>query len=123
VPQFKGTVGQFDAGASFVDFLEKNASSTVQLNITIPDGQFNGSNEAGNVFFIIFDDCDNQADSEAPSAGPCSGTEVNIGNSDSGSLMTHQNGAWHLAGQFQVGDESGPLQGLMSIDLEADGHP
>ncbi len=121
LPRFTGVVGQFDAGTSFIDFLEKNPDREVQLSISIPDAEFKGSNEAGNTFFIIFDDCGNQPEDEAPAAGPCTGTEVTVSNPDGPSLLNHKNGAWQLSGRFQVGEESGPLQGLMSFELEAGG--
>lgn len=118
LPQFTGTVGQFDAGANFVEFLRKNTDREIQLNITIPEAEFDGSNEADNSFFIIFDDCGEQPADEKPVAGPCTGTEVDVTNPDGPSLLEHDKGAWHLSGRFQVGEETGPLQGLMSIELE-----
>jgi hypothetical protein len=118
LPAFTGVVGQFDAGANFVAFLEKNADREVQLNITIPDTEFDGSAEDDNSFFVIFDDCGDQAEDEKPVAGPCTGTEINVVNPDGPTLLSHGKGAWKLTGRFQVGEETGPLEGLMSVALE-----
>jgi hypothetical protein len=118
LPAFTGIVGQFDAGANFVGFLEKNANHEVQLNVTIPDTEFDGSAEDDNSFFVIFDDCGDQPEGEKPVAGPCTGTEVNVVNPDGPTLLIHGNGVWKVTGRFDVGEETGPLQGLMSVALE-----
>jgi hypothetical protein len=122
LPHFDGVIGQFDASAAFVDFLEKNADREVQMSITIPESEFKGSTDADRTFFILFDDCGTQPEDEPPVPGPCTGTEVTVNNGGGPSPLVHKNGAWQLSGRFQVGEESGPLQGLMSIELERDLH-
>lgn len=117
LPQFTGVVGQFNAGTNFIQFLETNVDREVKLNITVPDAEFDGSTEDDNSFFIIFDDCGSQPADEKPVAGACTGTEIKVTNPDGPSLLNHRGVAWQLNGPFEVGEETGPLQGLMSIEL------
>jgi hypothetical protein len=130
-PHFSATVGQFEAGAAFTDFVFAHQKEIVRLTVameeedfdgSLPDGidEADGADEAG--FFVLWEACEGLPKGAAPSTEYCTGTEINIdanGVDPADSGLSHARGTYRLEGYFAVQGCDGPHQGLMGCTLKA----
>ena len=113
-PKFAGATGHLDHENGFLDFLDTNAGHIVQLDVTIPNAEYQGGEESNFAFFVLFEACsDETAKGEKPSIVNCQGTEIHVPKAS----IRREGNSWRLRGQFEPGEPTGPRQGMFAINL------
>ncbi len=124
-PHFSATVGHFEDGVAFTDFVFAHQKEIVRLTLTMEEDDFDGSfpdGAAGAAFFVLWEACEGLPEGAASSTEYCTGTEVNIdpnGVDPADSGLSHSRGTYRLEGYFAVQGCDGPHQGLMGCTLKA----
>jgi len=124
-PHFSATVGPFEAGAAFTDFVFTHQKEIVRLTVAMEEEDFDGSLPDGAdeaAFFVLWEACEGLPKGTAPSTEYCTGTEINIdanGVDPADSGLSHARGTYRLEGYFAVQGCDGPHQGLMGCTLKA----
>jgi hypothetical protein len=113
--RYSGKVEQLSEDTTLVDLLRQNAGRAVELDVTIPEEEFRGSNDPTVAFFMVFDHCPGD---EWPAEGLCTGTQIEALRAPGDqSPLSHVEGSWKFVGQFVVGVEAPAQQGLTGIEL------
>ncbi len=113
-PKFSGATGHLDHENGFLDFLDQNAGHLVQLDVSIPNAEFEGGEEAAFAFFVLFETCSEElTKDEKPSVANCQGTEIHVPKA----AVKREGNTWRLRGQFEPSEPTGPLQGMLAINL------
>jgi len=119
LPRYTGAVGQLERGGDFIRFIDAHNRQRVALDLTIAREDFEGGEQPGLSFFVVYDDCANLRATEKPSRTACTGVEYSIPHPTSGARpLFDEGGAWRLRGFFRVDHAPGEHQGLMSVTLD-----
>jgi len=120
VPALSGTVGQLEDGDEFVTFIHMHEGRAVALDVRFPEEDFQGSADSDPSTFDVWEDCEDLAEGQKPSAlnGGCTGFEYSVPNPrGTARPLVKEGGVWRLRGRFRVELAGGPLQGLMVVRL------
>jgi hypothetical protein len=118
-PSFKATFQKPEPNPELDDFLEAHGEEEVRLDLSWREGAFDGGEESGFQFFVLYEDCSEKLEAgEKPNVGSCAGTEYNIPKRGGKSYLVREGGGWRLRGVFTAGEKTGPKQGLFAVVLE-----
>jgi hypothetical protein len=111
---FTAEVAQLDDGG-LDEFLVESVGETVYLDLTIPEGEFQGGQERNFAFFTVYEECPEDLDeNEKPNGSKCEGTEYLLPNQS----LKREGENYRVTGYFRPGEKTGPNQSMFSIKLE-----
>ena len=116
LPQFTAEAGHYDKAAAFNSFITDHQGQTVFFDALLPE--FSGE-ATGDTWFVLWDECEDLDIGETPNNRKCTGTSYTLsGPADPNVGIVIAGGVARLRGNFQVGQCSGPHQGLMDCSLQ-----
>ena len=111
---FTAEIAQLD-DEGLDEFLEESVGETVYLDLTIPQGEFQGGQERNFAFFTVYEECPEDLDeNEKPNGTKCEGTEYLLPKQS----LRREGENYRVTGYYRPGEKTGPNQSMFSIKLE-----
>lgn len=116
-PRFEGAVGQLARSRAFIEFICRNVSRTVRLDVSMPEDEFSGVYKHAPLWLALYYDVSWQPD---PCGSTASGVEITLSRCTEGTDATFDcvDGQVRLRGSFVVLGLQASSPGFITVALE-----